>query len=114
MKKNHENENKIKQLCKRLSAVHSSGYGGNDDSCYHDGGSKTSIRENIGSATPFVTNSLPYIRIIIPQDVNFALANLHSYVKTSDESASLSVPSTVVEENRVLLEDDLVDDDDEW
>jgi hypothetical protein len=111
MKKNHENENKIKHLRKRLSAVSSSG---GDDSSYHDGGSKTSIRENIGSATQFVTNSLPYIRIIIPQDVNFALANLLSYVKTSDESVTLSVPSNVVEENRVLLEDDLVDDDDEW
>jgi len=113
LKKNRENENKIKQLRKRLSAVSSTG-GGGDDSCNHDGGSKTSIRENIGSATQFVTNSLPYIRIVIPQDVNFALSNLHSYAKTSDESASVPVPSTVVEENRVLLEDDLVDEDDEW
>ena len=112
LKKNRENENKIKQLRKRLSVVSSTGGGG--DSCNHDGGSKTSIRENIGSATQFVTNSLPYIRIVIPQDVNFALSNLHSYAKTSDESASLSVPSTVVEENCVLLEDDLMDDDDEW
>lgn len=110
MKKNRENENKIKQLRKRLSAVSSSSScGGNDDSSNHDRGSKASIRENIGSATQFVTNSLPYIRIVIPQDVNFALTSLHSYAKTFDQSASLSLPSTVVEENRVLLEDDLVE-----
>ena len=45
------------------------------------------------------------------QDVNFALANLHSYAKTSDDFSCLE-PSTLEEENCVLLEDDLIDTDD--
>ena len=45
-------------------------------------------------------------------DVNYALANLHSYAKNSDEMAC-DEPHILEDENRVLLEDDLVDDD-EW
>lgn len=47
----------------------------------------------------------------ISQDVNTALANLHSYAKNSDEMTC--VETRTEEENRVLLDDDLVDDD-EW
>ncbi|KAL3810996.1 hypothetical protein ACHAXA_006548 [Cyclostephanos tholiformis] len=115
MKKRCENESKIEHLRRRLSAVGRSGGGGADSLA------KTSIRDNIGSANQFVTESLPYFRIVIPQgmdtiycvlNVNTALANLHSYAKISDEM-TCAEPHTVEVENRVLLEDDLVDDD-EW
>ena len=54
MKKNRENEMKIEQLRKRLSV------GGGSRS-------RTSIHDNIGSAHQFVTDSLPYMRTVIPQ-----------------------------------------------
>ncbi|KAL7534070.1 hypothetical protein ACHAXR_006427, partial [Thalassiosira sp. AJA248-18] len=129
VKKNRENETKIEHLRKRLSS------GG--------GGQRTSIHDNIGSAQQFVTDSLPYMRAVIPQgklyvlprlvivclfevslpefrlipcplctDVNYALANLHSYANDSNGKA-LDEPYFLEEENKVLLEDDLIDDD-EW
>ena len=42
------------------------------------------------------------------EEVNFALANLHSLAKHSMEPE----PQALEEENYVLLDDDLVDDDD--
>ena len=61
MKKNRENEIKIQQLRKRLSM----GVGGGDSAGQES--SRTSIRDNIGSAQHFVTDSLPYMRNVIPQ-----------------------------------------------
>mmetsp|Transcript_40900 Transcript_40900/g.73737 ORF Transcript_40900/g.73737 Transcript_40900/m.73737 type:complete len:387 (+) Transcript_40900:81-1241(+) len=106
MKKNRENETKIEQLRKRLSIV--GGCGG--------GQQRTSVHDTIGSAHQFVTDSLPYMRTVIPHDVNYALSNLHSYAKDSNVHAlSSNEPShTLEEENTVLLEDDLVDNDDDW
>jgi hypothetical protein len=43
------------------------------------------------------------------EEVNFALANLHSLAKHSMERTE---PQALEEENYVLLDDDLVDDDD--
>ena len=51
MKKNRENEAKIERLRKRLSA---------------SSGQKTSVHDYIGSAHQFVTDSLPYLRTVIP------------------------------------------------
>ncbi|KAL3787880.1 hypothetical protein ACHAW5_001371 [Stephanodiscus triporus] len=62
MRKSRENETKIERLRKRLS----SGRGGGGAL----GQEKTSLRDNIGSAHQFVTESLPYIRIVIPQGTN--------------------------------------------
>ena len=77
-----------------------------------EGGGITSIHDNIGSAQQFVTDSLPYMRSIIPQDVNYALANLHSYA--NDAVGHANEPQAPEEkENAVLLEDDIVDDDDD-
>jgi cell cycle checkpoint protein len=61
MKKKRENETKIEHLRRRLSTVGRGGVGGADDR------ETTSIRGNIGSANQFVTESLPYFRIVIPQ-----------------------------------------------
>ena len=63
--------------------------------------------------------SLSYILTFFPScvtDVNYALSNLHSYAKESNGHASSSnEPSHALEEeNTVLLEDDLVDNDDDW
>ena len=105
MKKNRENEYKIDKLRKRLSL------GSSRSGTSQDGGGITSIHDNIGSAQQFVTDSLPYMRSVIPQDVNYALANLHSYA--NDASGHANEPQAPEEkENAVLLEDDLVDDND--
>ena len=61
MKKKRENETKIEHLRRRLSTVGRGCFGGADDR------GTTSIRGNIGSANQFVTESLPYFRIVIPQ-----------------------------------------------
>ena len=52
LKKNRENEARIGQLRKRLSV---------------GGGARTSMHDNVGSAHQFVTDSLPYMRAVIPQ-----------------------------------------------
>ena len=44
-------------------------------------------------------------------DVNYALANLHSYANDASGQANDEMQA-LEEENLVLLEDDLVDDDD--
>ena len=44
-------------------------------------------------------------------DVNYALANLHSYGNDASGQAN-NETQALEEENLVLLEDDLVDDDD--
>ena len=47
-------------------------------------------------------------------DVNYALANLHSYANDASGQTN-NEPLALEEENLVLLEDDLVDDDDgDW
>lgn len=51
MKKNRENEHKMEQLRKRLSV----------------GSHTIALNENIGSTHQFVTDSLPYLKSIIPQ-----------------------------------------------
>ncbi|KAL9187533.1 hypothetical protein ACHAXT_001636 [Thalassiosira profunda] len=98
LKKNRENEARIGQLRKRLSV---------------GGGAQTSMHDNVGSAQQFVTDSLPYMRAVIPQEVDYALANLHSYAKDSNGRAPADSQPAAEEENNVLLEDDLVDDDDD-
>ena len=45
-------------------------------------------------------------------DVNYALANLHSYANDASGQALKNEP-VLEEENVVLLEDDLVEDDDD-
>ena len=57
LKKSRENETKIELLRKRLSMVARSG-GGEE---------RTSIHNTIGSAHQFITDSLPYMRSVIPQ-----------------------------------------------
>ena len=107
MKKNHENEYKIDKLRKRLSL--GSRHSGTSQ---EGGGGMTSIHDNIGSAQQFVTDSLPYMRNVIPQDVNYALANLHSYANDASGHANNEPQAPEEKENAVLLDDDLVDDDD--
>jgi len=107
MKKNRENEYKIDKLRKRLSL--GSRHSGTSQ---EGGGGITSIHDNIGSAQQFVTDSLPYMRNVIPQDVNYALANLHSYANDASGHANNEPQAPEEKENAVLLEDDLVDDDD--
>eukprot|EP00804_Cyclotella_cryptica_P016451 CCRYP_004691-RA/>CCRYP_004691-RA protein AED:0.20 eAED:0.20 QI:138/0.5/0.66/1/1/1/3/1616/783 len=102
LKKQRENDVKMDQLRKRLSV----------------GSQKIAVNENIGSAHQFVTDSLPYLKNIIPHDVNYALANLHSYAKESNTNLSQIDQNNdsmdkVVRHN-VLLDDDLIDDDDGW
>jgi hypothetical protein len=72
MRKNRENETKIEHLRMRLSAA--SGL------CGGGGGGMTSIRDNIGSAQQFVTESLPYIRIVIPQGTDVPVSCADSIV----------------------------------
>lgn len=96
-RKARENEGRIDKLRRRLSTC---------------GGGMALLHDDVGSAHQFVTDSLPYMRTIIPQDVNYALANLHSYAKESDGNASNEPPHALEDENKVLMEDDLVDDDD--
>jgi hypothetical protein len=57
LKKSRENEIKIELLRKRLSMVVRSG----------SGEERTSIHNTIGSAHQFITDSLPYMRSVIPQ-----------------------------------------------
>ena len=48
-------------------------------------------------------------------DVNYALANLHSYANNSCEHLSIETfPNEYNNQNDVLFDDDLVDDDDKW
>ena len=53
---------------------------------------------------------------LLVTDVNYALANLHSYAKDANIIGQMpnEQNSLVEEENDVLLEDDLVDEDDDW
>lgn len=98
MKKSSENEVKMDQLRKRLS------YGG-----------KMALESNIGSAQRFVTESLPHMRCVLPEEVNYALSNLHSYANDGgNKSASDATfqEEALAKENEILLEDDIVDDDD--
>ncbi|KAL7501643.1 hypothetical protein ACHAWT_009455 [Skeletonema menzelii] len=99
MKKSNENEVKMDQLRKRLSL----------------GGGKIALDSNIGSAHRFVTESLPYMRCILPEEVNYALSNLHSYANDSGNNNATEATcqeEALARENEVLLEDDIVDDDD--
>ena len=99
MKKSSENEVKMDQLRKRLSL----------------GGGKIALDSNIGSANRFVTESLPHMRCILPEEVNYALSNLHSYANDSGNNNATDATSheeALAKENEVLLEDDIVDDDD--
>ena len=84
MRKNRENETKIEHLRMRLSAA--SGLCGG-------GRGMTSIRDNIGSAQRFVTESLPYIRIVIPHGTDVPVSCADSIVFNHhtciDSSASL-------------------------
>ena len=73
MRKNRENETKIEHLRMRLSAASGLCGGGG-------GGGMTSIRDNIGSAQQFVTESLPYIRIVIPQGTDVPVSCADSIV----------------------------------
>lgn len=59
MKKNRENEVKIEKLRKRLS-ISGGGGGGQFNN-------RISIHDTIGSARQFVTDSLPYMRSVIPE-----------------------------------------------
>jgi hypothetical protein len=84
MRKSRENETKIERLRKRLSAA-----------CRGGGGAlrqeeKTSLRFNIGSAHQFVTESLPYIRIVIPQGTN-VLCRVRIWVYSSHPALIVSV-----------------------
>jgi cell cycle checkpoint protein len=99
MKKCSENEVKMDQLRKRLSL----------------GGGKIALDSNIGSAHRFVTESLPHMRSILPEEVNYALSNLHSYANDSGNKNATDATTeeeALAKENEVLLEDDIVDDDD--
>ena len=48
------------------------------------------------------------------KDVNYALANLHSYAKEANQNVSSAqmYEQEIVGQQRVLMEDDIVDDDD--
>jgi len=99
MKKSSENEVKMDQLRKRLSLA----------------SGKIALDSNIGSAHRFVTESLPHMRCILPEEVNYALANLHSYANDSGSKNAADTTSqeeALAKENEVLMEDDIVDDDD--
>ena len=101
MTKSSENEVKMDQLRKRLSL----------------GSGKIALDSNIGSAHRFVTESLPHMRFILPDEVNYALANLHSYANDGGNNTAtdtMSPEEALAKENEVLLEDDIVDDDDDW
>jgi len=118
LRKRRENEMKIERLRKRLAfRCNSRGDGkdGADDGQEQRNG--ICIHDTIGSSHGFVTDSLPFMRRVIPEDINYALANLHSYAKETDgqEAAALLKEHHDMERenNNVLLEDDLVDDDDD-
>lgn len=52
---------------------------------------------------------------LLVTDVNYALANLHSYANDAHHGQMPNEQNSLVEEeNDVLLEDDLVDEDDDW
>ena len=57
---------------------------------------------------------LPHMRYILPEEVNYALSQLHSHYgdKTANKSDSTPQEELIARENEVLLEDDIVDDDD--
>jgi cell cycle checkpoint protein len=99
MKKSSENEVKMDQLRKRLL-----------------GSGKIAFDSNIGSSNRFVTESLPHMRFILPDEVNYALAHLHSYFndgRINDAADTTSQEEAVAKEYEALLEDDIVDDDDD-
>ena len=55
------------------------------------------------------------MRCILPEEVNYALANLHSYANDSGSKNAADTTSqeeALAKENEVLMEDDIVDDDD--
>ncbi len=79
MKKSRENETKIELLRKRLSMV-----------ARGVGQQTISIHETIGSAHQFITDSLPYMRIVIPQGTIMHLTgSCFMYCNTCLRSLSL-------------------------
>ena len=63
------------------------------------------------SIVPLCKSDLSLRTFCARADVNYALANLHSYANDASGQAN-NETQTLEEENLVLLEDDLVDDDD--
>jgi len=102
-KKKKGNEVSMLQLCKRLSC----------------GSDILSLGTIVGSTNHFVVDTLPYLRNIVPGDVDSALANLYSYARPMDlggasshEDAGRILRRHIKEQNEVLAEDDIADDDD--
>mmetsp|Transcript_59846 Transcript_59846/g.177360 ORF Transcript_59846/g.177360 Transcript_59846/m.177360 type:complete len:788 (-) Transcript_59846:40-2403(-) len=99
LRKRRANGAKMLQLCKRLSC----------------GSGTLPLGINVGSASGFVVDCLPFMRTILPDEVNYSLSNLHSYARQAEENGSVQSSSSIfqreVEEQRELLkEDDIVDD----
>jgi len=99
MRKKRGNDAKMLQLCKRLSFD----------------GEKLPVGSIIGSSQNFVTNFLPFLRSIIPDEVDYSLSNLHSYARQendvrSDQAEDL-VQASYREQQKILENDDIVDDE---
>jgi len=89
------------QLCKRLTV----------------GSGKLSLDTNIGGSRTFITDHLPLMKIILPNEINSALGTLYSFV-IPNQSGRLSTTEDLdskimVEQAEILAEDDIVDDDDD-
>lgn len=103
LRKRRANNIKMLQLCKRLSC----------------GSGTLPLNTNIGSSEGFVADSLPFMRTILPGEVNYALSNLHSYARQSEENDSSEPKETLFqreaeEQMELLKEDDIIDDDDSF
>ena len=102
MQKKRANGVSMIQLCRRLS------YGSN----------VLSLDANVGSLNHFITDSLPYLRSVLPLEVDRALANLHSYARPM-EDAAVRCPTTdadvirrhIKEQEELLAGDEIADDD---
>jgi len=99
-KKSRTNEIKLLELFERLSVE-----------------GHIPMNNNIGSSTVVVTQYLPFLRIILPNVVNDALQNLHSFARPNEKSMNTRASEEILkakdkEQEEVLAVDDIVDDDD--
>lgn len=102
MRKRRGNGVTMQHLCKRLSV----------------GSQQIALNANLGDSANFVTNDLPYMRQILPHEVNSALDNLYSFARPDDRKEmgdrSKDEVLRLAEEQRKILEEDDIVDGDSW
>lgn len=101
MKKKGENIVKMDQLKKRLSVSTDNQF---------------LLHENLSSSNIFVTDTLPFLRSILPSEVNYALSTLHSYARPGQDNnpngyLKKELDDQIMKQEQILKDDDILDED---